>query len=270
MGRFFQRPLFREPVLYFVIIGVSAFAVDHAFRSSESTIRLTPAIRNEILRAFEARSGHIPRGKEIDIEIKRWTTEEALYREGLRIRLFENDVGIRARLVEKVAELGRLRTVVTKPTETELREYFASHRESFTSPPTYDFDQVFVSQTHSDARTRAEQILLQLRQGAPKEKLGDPFLLGNQIKGESILRLSELLGERVAKELPTYTLGEWNLVEGTQGFHVVRVTHVERTVPDFEKLRDVLVSGVVAERQERAAEAFNREIVARYRLVITP
>jgi hypothetical protein len=270
MGRFFRRPLFREPVLYFVILGVSVFTVDHAFRSGESTIRLTPAIRSEILRAFQARSGHMPSGEEIEVEIKRWSTEEALYREGLRMRLFENDVGIRARLVEKVSELGRLRTVVTPPSESELRDYFESHRESFTSPPTYDFDQVFVSKMNSDARTRAEQILIQLRQGAPIEKLGDPFLLGSQIKGETTLRLSELLGERVAKELPTYTLGDFNLVEGTQGFHVLRVTHVERISPDFEKLRDVLISEIVAKRQERAAEAFNREITARYRLVSTP
>jgi hypothetical protein len=270
MARFFQRQLFREPVLYFVIVGALVFAVDHALRSNEHTIRLTPAVRNEIVRVFEARLGRLPSANETDLELKRWTAEEALYREGLRMRLYENDIGIRARLVEKVAELGRLRTVVIKPTETELREYFANHRDLFTAPPTYDFEQVFVSHAHSDARARAEQILAQLREGAPKDKMGDPFLLGSQIKGETTIRVSDLFGERVAKELPTYSLGEWNFVEGTQGFHVLRVTHIERISPDFEKLRDVLISEIVAKRQERAAEAFNREIMAHYRLVTTP
>lgn len=265
--RQFERPLFREPLLYFVLLGSLAFAVDHALRGDDRIIRITPSIQSEVSRSLEARLGRPAQADELQIELEQWKREEALYREGLKMHLLENDPVVRNHIASKLLEIARSRSILQEPNETELRSYFERQRDSYTTPPTYDFDQVFVSRTHEDAHAEAERLLSQLRTGASPEKMGDPFLLGHHIKSESPSRLSELFSEQLAKALPGWTIGEWNLVEGKQGYHVVRVTHVERPMPDFDKLRAVLSLGLSAERQENAAQAFAREIEGRYRFV---
>jgi len=211
--------------------------------------------------------GRPPEVSELRAEIEHWKEEQALYREGLSMGLLERDPAVRAHIVAKLLEIARERNVFPEATETELRDYLERHRSTYTLPPTFDFEQVFISPTRSDARAQAEQILSRLREGASPESVGDPFPRGNRFSGESSSDVFMLLGERAAKELPRYALGEWNLVEGARGFHAVRVTGVDRGEPNFETLRPALILAFDAERRDDAARVFAREIEGRYRFV---
>ena len=264
-----RRPLFREPLLYFLLVGTAAFAVDHASRTDDRIIRITPSVRSEIARSLQARLGRPAQADELQPEIERWKQEEALYREGLKMRLLEKDTVVRSRIAVKLMEIGRTRNVLPQPTEAELRAYLEQHRDGYTLLPTYDFEQVYVSETRSDARAYAHQLLLQLRAGASPDGLGDHFPRGWQFTRESLSRILPVFGEQAAQELPRYPVGEWNMVKGLHGYHALRVTRVESGQPDFAKLREILVMALNAERQESAAQAFAREIERRYRFVST-
>ena len=265
--RFLRRPLFREPLLYFVLVGSAVFAVDRAARTDERIIRITPSVRSELSRSLQTRLGRPAQADELKSEIDRWKQQEALYREGLKMRLLEKDTVVRSHLAFKLMEIARARNVLPPPTEAELRTYLEQHRDTYTLLPTYDFEQVFVDETRSDAREHTDHILSQLRAGASPEGLGDHFARGHQFTGQSLARISPVFGEQAAKELPGYAVGEWNLVKGLRGFHVLRVMHVESGEPELGKLREVLVMALNAERQESAAQAFAREIEGRYRFV---
>jgi hypothetical protein len=263
----FARPLIREPLVYFVLVGALIFGVDVALRRDIERIRITPTVRDEIARSLQVRLGRPPEVNELQAELERWKQEQALYREGLKMGLLDGDPVVRAHIASKLLRIARERDVLPEATDTELRDYFERHRSAYTLAPTFDFEQVFISQTQSNARARAEQVLSQLRGGASPDGLGDWFPRGNRFSRESLSDVSMVLGEQAAKELPGYVTGEWNLVLGPSGIHVVRVTGVDRGEPDFERLRPALVLALEAERRERAGQAFAREIEGRYRFL---
>jgi hypothetical protein len=261
------RPLLREPLVYFVLVGALIFGVDGALRRDIRRIRITPSVRDEIARSLQVRLGRPPEMNEQQAELERWKQEQALYREGLKMGLLDGDPVVVAHIASKLLRIARERDVLPEATDAELRDYFERHRNAYTVAPTFDFEQVFISQTQSNARARAEQVLSKLLGGASPEGLGDWFPRGNRFSRESLSDVSMLLGEQAAKELPGYVIDEWNLVLGTRGIHAVRVTRVDRREPDFERLRPALVLALEAERREGAAQAFAREIEGRYRFV---
>jgi peptidyl-prolyl cis-trans isomerase C len=261
------RPLLREPLVYFVLVGALIFGVDGALRRDIERIRITPSVRDEIARSLQVRLGRPPEVGERQSDLERWKQQQALYREGLKMGLLDGDPVVIARIASKLLQIARERDVLPEATDAELRDYLERHRSAYTLAPTFEFEQVFLSQAQSNARARAEQVLSRLRAGASPEGLGDWFPRGNRFSRESLSDVSMLLGEQAAKELPGYVVGEWNLVPGPRGFHAVRVTGVDGGEPDFDRLRPALVLALEAERRESAAQAFAREVEGRYRFV---
>jgi hypothetical protein len=261
------RPLLREPLVYFILVGALIFGVDGALRRDVETIRITPSVREEITRTLRVRLARSPEPNELQAELENWKQEQALYREGAKMGLLNGDPVVRAHIATKLLQIAAERNVLPPPTDAELRNYLDLHRSKYTSDPTFDFEQVFISHTRTDARAHAEEVLSALRGGASPEGLGDWFPRGTQFHRESVSDIFLLLGDQAAKELPGYAAGEWNLVPGPRGFHAVRVTGVDRGEPDFEKLRPALALAVDAERRDTAAQAFAREVESRYRFV---
>ena len=260
-------PWLREPLVYFVLVGALIFGLDFARRRNDETIHVTPAVRDEVARAMRTRLGRAPDASELAIEIEHWKQQEALYREGVKLGLLEGDPSVRAHVAGQLLNIARERDVLTPPTDGELRDYLERHRREYSVPPSFDFEQVFVGRAQGDPRPRADDLLSKLRAGASPDSLGDWFPRGNRFSAEPLPDVAGLLGERAAKDMPGYVVGEWNLVEGPRGLHLVRVTRIDRGEPDFEKLHKALLLGFEAEQRERAAETYARQVEARYRFV---
>jgi len=236
-------------------------------------------VREELARSLASRLGHVPDAAEIAAEVERWKQEEALYREGVKMGLAADDPVVRSRVATKLMEIAKERDVFAPPTDAELHEFFERNKSRFTAAATFDFEQVFIARTHApaqdasapkDARERADEVLAKLRAGAPPDGLGDWFPRGTRFSGESLSEIAQLLGDDAAREIPGYSLGQWNLVQGPRGFHAVRVTHADRDDPDFDKLRPAVALALDAERRDHAAEVYVKGIESHFRFVDSP
>jgi hypothetical protein len=259
--------LFREPLVYFILLGAAIFAVDGALRRDTDTIRITPSVREGIAQSLQIRLGRPANPAEEQAELDLWKQEQALYREGVKMGLLDEDPSVRAHVAAKLLQIAREREVLPPASDAELRDFLERHRQAYTLPPTFDFDHVFFSPARADARAQAERALSELRGGASTEGLGDWFPRGNRFSGESLADVALLLGDDAAKAMPGYAVGEWNLVQGPGGFHLVRVTAVDRGEPDFATLRQALTLAFDAERRDIAARAFARQVESRYRFL---
>jgi len=264
------RSVLREPLVYFILLGALVFGVDAVMRRDAATIRITPSVRREIARTLEVRLGHAPQTNELDDELGRWKQEQALSREGMKMGLAADDPVVRSHVASKLLQIARDRDVFPEATDAELRDFFERHRSRFTVPATFDFDVVFVSESRSDARAQAERVLSELRGGASPEGCGDWFPRGTRYQGETLAEIAALFGPAAAAELPRYAAGEWNLVAGPRGFYAVRVTHADRGEPDFDTLRSAIAVALDAEKRDRAAADYAREVESRYRFVDSP
>lgn len=273
-----MRSWVREPLVYFVAAGTLVFLIDRARHKDQAVIRVTPEVREELTRSLANRLGHAPTPFEVTAEVDHWKQEEALYREGLKMGLADDDPVVRSRVAAKLMEIAKERDVFAPPTDAELHDFFERHEARFTSPPTFDIDQVFIARTHpaedasppKDARERAEAILAQLRAGAAPDGLGDWFPRGLHFTGESLSEIGQLLGDEAARQIPGYPVGQWNLVPGPRGFHAVRVTRANRDEPDFDELRPAVAMAFDAERRDRAAEAYVKSVESHFRFVDSP
>jgi hypothetical protein len=273
------RSWMREPLVYFVLAGAVIFLVDRVIHKDDAVIRVTPAVRDELARSLENRVGHAPDATEVTAEVEHWKEEEALYREGVKMGLADDDPVVRDRVAAKLMEIAKERDVFAPPTDTELHEFFERNKSRFTSAPRFDLEQVFIARTRApvqdasapaDARERADEVLAKLRAGAPPDGLGDWFPRGTRFGGESIAEIAQLLGDDAAREIPGYSVGQWNVVQGPRGFHAVRVTHADRGDPDFDTLRPAIAMAVDAERRDHAAAVYVKSIESHFRFVDSP
>jgi peptidyl-prolyl cis-trans isomerase C len=263
----FARTLFREPFVYFVLCGVLVFAIDSAVRRNESTIFIRPEDRTAVARSFEARVGRAPVTTELEAELGSWKEQQALYREAVRLGLRDDDPVVIGHVGGKLLNIARERSVFPEPTEKELRDFLDRNRSRFSVPATYSFDQVFVSRTHDDVQERASQLLAELRTGTSPDGLGDWFPRGTRFRDQTANDVGLLLGDEAARNIAGYAVGEWNLAQGPQGLHAIRVTAADRGEPAFDDLRPTLVLAYDAERREDAARAYAREVTRHYRFV---
>lgn len=260
-------PLWRQPLLQFVLLGTAIFGADALLAEDESSIVITPAIRSEIEQTLRAEQGRPPTDEEQRQGLQRWKRDEVLYREAVKLGLAEGDATVRAHLAAKMLAVGRERQVLAEPSDVELQRYFQEHRDTYTTPRRFDVDHVFIAAQRDNARAAAELTLAKLRSGAAPLGLGDPFPRGQAFSNRSSGELEKLFGEEAARALPEAAVGAWVLTASERGFHLLRVRAARGGNGDFEQLRDALRIAYQAAQRERAAERFAQQIERRYRFL---
>lgn len=265
-----MRTMLREPIVHFVVAGALVFGVSAALGRKADTIRITQQVKDDVARSLQGRLGRTPDAKETEDALERWREEQALYREAVKMGLRDDDPVVVSHVAAKLLDIARERDVLPEPTDADLREFLARNGSRFATPATYDIEQVFVSQTHADARSQAQQMLSDLRAGASPDGLGDWFPRGTRYKGLTASDVAQLLGDEAGGEIAGYAAREWHLVHGPRGFHAIRVTSVDHGEPDFDQLRPALRIAYDADRRDAAARAYTRKLAGRYRFVDSP
>ena len=139
------RRLIREPLLHFALLGGAIFAAYAAFapvKPESSRIFITENQIVSIEAQFHNTWQRSPTLKELTALIENRVREEVLYREGIALGLDRDNPVIRGRVRQKVEFLSE-DMFNKEPTEADLKEYFASHRELFEEPPVFTFEQVY-------------------------------------------------------------------------------------------------------------------------------
>ena len=136
------RAAIREPLLHFVVIGAVLFAVTavREQRRSTSEIRITAGEVEQLAKFWETQAQRQPTAEELQVLIDERIDEEVLAREAVRLGLDRDDVIVRRRLAQKMAFVSDDLAAIAEPSEAELREYFAAHRDSYTAPDLYALD----------------------------------------------------------------------------------------------------------------------------------
>ncbi len=165
---------------------------------------------------------------------------------------------LRDRLLESLHQQGKMRPI--PPSDRQMREYWDNNHGSLPKrPATVSFRQIVVvprpdSQAVAAARTKADSLLGQLRQGA------DFAGLAKRFSDDSVSRESggELGWFRRGVMVPEFEQAAFRLKPGDLsplvrsdfGFHIIQV---ERIQPGEIQARHVLVAPVIAPAQVTAA-----------------
>lgn len=250
-------PWFKQPVLWFFVIGGLLFAV-YAMRPDPDVTRVVVDERVEraLVEAFTVRERRPPTDAEREGAISAFVREEVLVREALRRNLHQSDPVVRRRLVQSLEFLLE-DAAITPPTDTELEAFFDANPDAFTSPPATSFHHVFVSGAGDAQQQRAQGLLAELQAGVPARGIGDPHPDGQTIGPLEDARIVAAFGEPFADAMADCPERQWcGPLASAMGWHVIRINERRgAVVPAWQDVRHELIDAWTAAQSAAHREA---------------
>lgn len=256
----------RQPTVHFFALGALLFVAHRAFVGDARVIRVRAGVRDELTRRFRDHQGREPTAAELAVEVRRWTQDEALYREALREGLDRDDATIRTVLADRLRARAAASWRPRAPTEDELDRYLLAHRARYETPPSYAYELVRFAKTEREAEATRKRYAAALAGGAAPASLGRP-VVGAELTADL---LAERLGPALAAAITHLLPGPWTPLEESDAYLLVRLTGVTGGLPPAEELHARLVADWTYDERQRAVDAAVDAIVRRYRFEETP
>lgn len=269
-----MRRLLRDPLFHFAVIGIALFAVFRSIGGWDgqpgASVRVSAADVGLLEARWEQQWGRSPSAQEAEALIEAHVREEILYREALSLGLDRNDTIIRRRLGQKMEFLASDAEVARTPGDDELVALLEQQPERFRVPGRVTFEQIyFGGEAHGDKLGEAANAALQaVRAGETVE--GDRFLLARHQRGLSDDRVRQVFGDGFGEAVMALAPGGWQgPIVSSYGLHLVFVEESQAArAPSLDEVRDYAVREWQDAQREKQAEAFYRELRARYEVEI--
>ncbi len=276
-GRAFKR-LAAEPLVHFLVLGCvmfGAYAVIQRGEKSEpppTEINLTVDDLSQLLMIFEAKWRRQPTQDEFNALVEDRIRQDVLYREALRLGLDQEDTIVKRRMAQKMQFLAEDVAAAKEPTDTELREWFASNSKMFAMPARLSFRHLYFSpdvrgsRAKEDAARTLSKLAGQPLGAGTAGKLADRFMFQDYYADRTPQAIARDFGPEFAQALGTVEPGSWQgPVKSGFGWHLVYLEPVvPGRIPSFEEVRKDVKTAWLGKQKELAWQAAYKEIRARY------
>jgi len=271
--------ILREPLLHFLLLGALVFAAygvlnPEASRVRDNVIRVSAGTVERLSDAWRKQWQRVPTESELAGLVEGHIREEVLYREALAMGLDRDDVVIRRRLAQKMDFLTEDLAERSKPTDSQLREFFAANTSLFSEPAQITFSHVYFNSDERGAAAleQAKQLAARLRSGEADDPaaLGDRFLLERDLGPVSEVAVAASFGREFAAALFALPTGEWSdPIPSGFGLHLVRISeHRDERIPAFDEVRGDVLDRYAAREREAIDEAVYQRLRARYEITV--
>jgi peptidyl-prolyl cis-trans isomerase C len=272
----------REPLVHFLVAGALLLGVSNFLgyltgsRASQNRIPVSASEIRRLREVWTRQWGHPPDTKQMDHLIDDYVREEVFYREALASGLDKDDTIIRRRLVEKMEFLSQEIVSTTKPSDSELQQFFERNREKYSLPAQVAFSHIYFSSSKRGpaAEHDARQVLAGLASRSiffvQTSTLGDSFMLQYEYPPQTRDQIKDLFGEKFAARVLELETGQWaGPVRSSYGFHLVRVLQrVSPRLPDLSEVLNQVATDYKNERLQTASDAYYAKLRQRYRVEV--
>lgn len=273
-----MKRLIREPLLHFLLLGAILFAASSFLSGRDEVPRdaiVVSAGKIEHLSALYERTWQrSPTREELEGLINNFIREEAAYREGMAFGLDRDDTIIRRRIRQKLDFIAEDIADLVEPSDDELAAYLETHPDDFRVDPRLTFRQVYLNpDQHGDSVEADARDLLSTLGGdatIDASTLGDRILLEHDYRDVSMREVASLFGEQFAIAIVELDPGSWEgPIESGYGLHLVLIDErTEGRQPDLDEVRDQVRREWEHARRLEMTEAFYREMLDRYEIVV--
>jgi hypothetical protein len=228
------RFLRREPLVHFCVLGAAIFGINGLLQTppeDSHTITVTKAMRQSFIENFDEDKVITPSDAELQKMIDSWVASEILYREGKALGVDRGDDMIRDRIAYKLQLLIFDQITVPRPTDEQLRAWFAKNHERFDEPERVGFyltpatDEATARRDLEDIESQHESSELQKRTRA--------------VLARPVASLAASFGENFRDGLLALPQGRWSVLQSKDGWHVVRLDSRRPGAPaSLDNMRD--------------------------------
>lgn len=266
------RPLFREPLLHFLLIGAVLFAGYRLLNPEPAEMPDRIVISTQDItaleQAFEAAWRRLPTETERENLIASHIRQEVLVREAQSLGLDRNDPVIRQRLQQKMDFLLASGANAMEPAPADLATFLAQNPDRYRIVGQTGFAQVYLGQRASQGDASAARVALEA--GADPQSVGQRTLLPPVIPLSPAVAIDSTFGSKFTEQLADLPLNEWaGPVVSGYGVHLVRVT--DRTaarLPEVAEIRPELEADWRRAQAETLSEQLYRELRDRFTVVV--
>ena len=276
-----MKPLLREPLVHFLLLGAALFAVYAYFdrgrtAASDTKIVLTQGDLAQLVVLFEAQWKRDPTPEEFRSMVESKVQEEVLYREGLAMGLDKDDTIVKRRMAQKMQFLAEDVAASREPTSAELKAWFEKNTDKFQEPPRISFRHLYFSPDKRGARAKedAADALAKLAGQSEDTRLAtmlaDPFMFQEYYRDRAPAFLGKEFGPKFALAVARLPAGSWQgPIESGFGWHLVYVdTLVPGRVPAFEEIEGDVKIAWLGEQKSLAWDKAYKDMRAKYTVLI--
>lgn len=253
--------LIRDPLLAFAVVGGALFVgYSQLAAPAKTPVHLGTDARSGLIAEFESSAGRKASSEDIARLERDWITDEVLFREALDAGMHLGDSVVRARLIQEMRY--RITGLLPDPSDEQLVNHYADHRERYLSEPAISFEHVYFKR-HGNTQVG---LLDRLRKGEAVQ--GDSFWQGTTFPGYGASMIRGLFGQAFLDALKNAPLGTWTgPVESTRGVHFVRVSESRepRLLP-FDAVREQVETDFLVQVIERKVAARTARLRSRYQV----
>ena len=260
------RRLLREPLLHFVFIGITLFAVYaymHRGRGGVESSRQIVLSLDELQQMdtyFVSQWHRQPTPAEFEAMVEDKVREEVLYREGLAMGLDKDDTIVKRRMAQKMQFLAEDVAAAHEPTPEELKAWFEKNTSKFALPSRYSFRHLYFSIDKRGANAQIDAIkALNQTAGQPEDSkltasLADQFMFQDYYGDRAPEALAKEFGPQFVVALEKAKPGSWQgPIESGYGWHLVFVdTVIPGRIPALEEIESDVKTAWLAEQKATA------------------
>jgi hypothetical protein len=275
--------LLREPLVHFLLIGAILFGVFGTFGGDEENndriIKITPADIDLLRNRWAMQLKRPPTELELQGLIRNHIREEILFREAKALKLEQDDIIIRRRLVQKMEFLSNDLAVFTDPDKEDIAAYFEENKENYRQPGLVTFSHIYfnVDQRGKAAAQQAAELLRDQLNAQPELKtyppdLGDRIMLQNHFEQTSINELENLFGNsQLTQSLFKVEMNTWQgPIASNYGFHLVYVNNrTESRLPELTGVQERVRQDLAFELRKKANDGFFAALKSQYAIEIS-
>ena len=271
----------REPLLHFLVIGLTIFLLDAALNHGASPersykIALTAEDLRQLQDTFASQWRRTPSFEEMRGLEEARIHEEVLYREALMLGLDRDDIIVKRRLAQKIQFLAEDVAVARQPTTGELKAWYASKSARFGLPSRFSFRQLYFSpdrrgqRAHEEAMKALARIATAPQQSKAAAGLADPFMFQDYYADRTPEELEKDFGLQFASAVPKLRSGSWQgPVESGYGWHLVFVDSViPGRTPVFEEVQPEVKAAWLGDQKQQALQKAYRAMRAKYTILL--
>jgi hypothetical protein len=272
------RPLLREPLLHFLLLGLGLFLLHGWIGGSPSgdgeRIVITSGRVEQLVAGYVRANRRAPLRTEIDGMIEDAVREEILYREAMAMGLDKDDTIVRRRLRQKLEFISEDVAPVAEPTDAQLQAYMDSRAATYRAEPRYSLSLVYLDPQKRGSRlgTDAAGMLTALREHGAQatDVAGDSFLLPHAYDSMGASEMSRLFGAQFEATLRTLPLNAWQgPISSGYGAHLVFLRSREGGgAPDLRDVRDGVRNDWIAEQRRLANDRIYADLRKRYQVTV--
>jgi len=263
----------KEPLVHFIAAGAVLFVAGRIYESQTSIYRivLTPKHIAQLGNDYALQFGTQPDANTLAALIRRDVHDEILYRQGLALKLDQDDLIVRRRVVQKMQFLMQDLNPPAEPTAAQLQAYYDAHAGKYVRPPRATFTHIFFSADRADAEARARAVLSTLSDKTTRAPdKGDPFPDLYDFSSYEPEQVERLFG-RTPFSLAVYaaTPGHWaGPFRSGYGWHLLYVdARQPASRPALSSVRDTVRTDYLQDAQDAANRKAFDELARKFTIV---